>query len=122
MTTNKRNALIAFAILFVLALVSILNMDVGTLRINGENFNASSGILSFLVAGLFIFIGIFFAISLTGVMLVLAAVVLVMVLLAVVGSIVLAFLPLILPILIIIGIISLFTRRPSATASSSSAQ
>lgn len=114
MTTNKRNALIAFTLLFALVLYSIFNMDAGHLRIDGDDIHELGGFSGFIVACLIGFVALFFALSLTGIILVVVSIVMVVVIGAILGSIVLALLPLIVPVLVVVGIIALLTRRKTA--------
>jgi hypothetical protein len=114
MTTTKRNVLIAFSILFLLALFSISTIDAGNLQINGDKMHEFGGFSGFVVACLVGFVALFFALSITGVVLVVLAVVMVIAIAAVLGSIVIALLPLMIPVLVLVGIIALFTRRKTA--------
>ena len=114
MTTTKRNALIAFTILFLIAFFSISSIDAGSLRINGDEIHELGGFSGFVVACLVGFVALFFALSITGVVLVVMSIVMIVAIAAVLGSIVLALLPLMIPVLVLVGIVALFTRRKTA--------
>ena len=114
MSTTKRNALIAFSILFVLVLFSIFSLDAGSLKINGDEVHGLGGFAEFVVACLIGFVALFFALSITSVVLVVVGLVMIVVIAAVLGSIVIALLPLMLPVLVLVGIIALLTRRKTA--------
>ena len=115
MTTRKRNVLMAFSLLFILALWSICSVDTKSLHMDGNGVHQLGGFFGFVVACLIGFVALFFALSLTGIVLVMVSMIVVIVIAAVLGSIVIALLPLILPVLFLMGIIALLTRRKSSS-------
>ncbi|MFZ6798800.1 hypothetical protein [Undibacterium sp. Di24W] len=114
MKTNTRNIFIAIAIIFSLLLISFFSMDPSHIVIDGEEIGDIGGFTGFVLACLIGFVALFFALSVTGLVLAMVAVVLVVVLGAVLGSFAIALLPLMIPFLILYGLFALFSRKKTA--------
>ncbi len=112
MKANKRNIFIGFAVLFTLLVLGLFASDGSHIVIDGEEIGDVGGVAGFLIAALVAFIGIVVALSVTGLVLVGAALLLVVVLAMVLGSFALAALPLLLPFLVIYAIYCLFRTKP----------
>lgn len=112
MTSNKRAVIIGFTFLFliVVAMSTFHGLDV---EIGDEDVNGVDGFFGILfglgIAGL----ALFFALSLTGVVLTGVAILLCVVFGVVLGSVALALLPLLFPFLLLAGLVALFVRRKS---------
>ena len=111
MNNSKRTIYIVFSLLFLILLASIFSIDNTSLRINGDEMDGFSGVAGFVIALLVGLIAIFFAISVTGLVLACMVFAFIIVVGVVLGSIVLAFIPLLIPLLILIGLFSLFSSR-----------
>lgn len=110
MKTNQRNIFIAMAIVFALLFLSYLSLDTSHIMIDGEEIGDIGGFAGFLIACGVALCAFFFALSLTGLILAVVALVLVVVLGAVLGSFAIALLPLMLPFLILYGLFALISR------------
>lgn len=111
MKTTNRNVFIAIAIILGLLFMSYLSLDVSHIVIDGDEIGDIGGFTGFLIACVVGFCALFFALSLTGIVLAGVALVLVVVLGAVLGSFALALLPLLVPFLILYGLFALITRN-----------
>ncbi|MFA9275255.1 MAG: hypothetical protein ACEQSE_10315 [Candidatus Aquirickettsiella gammari] len=110
MKTNQRNIFIAIAIVFALLFLSYLSLDASHIVIDGEEIGDIGGFGGFLIACAIGLFALFFALSLTGLILAVVALVVVVVLGAVLGSFALALLPLMIPFLILYGLFVLISR------------
>lgn len=110
MKTNQRNIFIAIAIIFTLLFLSYLSLDTSHIVIDGEEIGDIGGFAGFLIACAVGICALFFALSLTGLILAVVALAMVVVLGAVLGSFALALLPLMIPFLILYGLFALISR------------
>ncbi|MBR7799677.1 hypothetical protein [Undibacterium fentianense] len=111
MKTNQRNVLIAVAVVLALLFGTYLSFDTSHVVIHGEEIGDIGGFAGFLLACVIGFFALFFALSVTGLVLAGVGLILVVVLGAVLGSFVLALLPLAIPFLILYGLYALITRN-----------
>lgn len=114
MNANKRNIFIGFAVLFTLLMLGLFASGGSHIVIDGEEIGDIGGVAGFLIAAVVAFVAIVLALSVTGLVLVGVALLLVVVLATVLGSFALAVLPLLFPFLIIYAIYCLFRTKPRA--------
>lgn len=111
MSANKRNLMIGFAVLFTLLVLGLFASGGSHIVIDGEEIGDVGGIAGILIAAVVAFVAIVLALSVTGLVLVGVALMLVVVLATVLGSFALAVLPLLFPFLIIYAIYCLFRTK-----------
>ncbi|MES2040169.1 MAG: hypothetical protein V4495_20320 [Pseudomonadota bacterium] len=115
-TSNKRIAIILLSILVFAMIVmsSFHGMDV---QIDGEDINGVGGFFGFFGVlfgcGIAV-VAVVFALGLTGMVLAGVAILLCVIFAIVLGSLALALLPLLFPILLVVGLVALFSRRKTA--------
>ena len=113
MTSNKRTAILVLSllILLVIGMSAFHGVDV---QVDGEDISGVNGFFGFLLACGIGALAVVFALGLTGLVLTGVAILLCIVFAIVLGSLALALLPLLFPVLLLVGLIALFTRRKSA--------
>lgn len=115
-TSNKRIAIILLSILIfaVIVMSSFHGMDV---QIDGEDIDGVDGFFGFFGVlfgcGVAV-VAVVFALGLTGMVLAGVAILLCVIFAVILGSLALALLPLIFPILLVVGLVALFSRRKTA--------
>ncbi|MFZ6871256.1 hypothetical protein ACO0LF_04215 [Undibacterium sp. Di27W] len=109
-TSNKRIAIVLLSIL-VFATIAIFSTHGMDIQIDGEHVDGVGGFFGTLLGCGIAVLAVFFALSLTGVVLAGVAVLLCVVFAVVLGSLALALLPLLFPILLVVGLVALFSRR-----------
>ncbi|MFZ6844575.1 hypothetical protein [Undibacterium sp. RuTC16W] len=114
MTNTKRNYALAislFSVFFILVCLSYFSMDTSAITIDGEPVHGIAGI-GLAIGGVVIgCIATFFALGVTGVVLAGVSIFLIALFAFIAGAILLAMLPALLPLLLIVGIISLIARK-----------
>lgn len=115
MKTNKRALLIGFVVLFALLMAGFFATGGSHIVIDGDEVTGVSGIAGLFIGLLAAFIGVVVALSVTGIVLASVALVVVVVLVAVLGSFALAAVPFLIPFLIIYALYCLFRTKPRTT-------
>lgn len=113
MTSNQRTALIVF-FLMLLAVISIGSFSDMNMHVHGHEMGVVGGFFGFVLACGIGALAVLFALGLTGVVLAGVGILLFFILAVVLGSIALALLPLLFPILLIVGLVALFSKRDPA--------
>ena len=108
--TNTRKALIIFSVVTV-ALITMATFHGADVQIDGDEVSGVGGFFAAVIACGIGALAVFFALSLTGLILAGVAALLCVVFVCVLGSVALALLPLLLPVLLIVGLVALFSRR-----------
>ncbi len=109
MTTNKRTAILVFFLL-LLAVIGISSFHGVSVEID-DGYTGGLGGFTGLIFGLGIAaVAILFALSLTGVILTGVAILLCVIVGITLGAVALALLPLLFPVLLLVGVIALFSR------------
>lgn len=114
MKTNKSTLAIVLAVIFVVLMFGLFSVGGSHIVIGGEEIDGFDGFAGFVLACVIAFVAVFFALSLTGLVLAGVALVLLVVLGLVLGSFALALLPLAIPFLALYGLIVLFSRKKVA--------
>ncbi|WP_295748556.1 hypothetical protein [Undibacterium sp.] len=113
-TTTKNRVFALIAVLLIAGIFSALFLDTPMLQIDGEQVG---GVLGFGLGMLGLMLGmvtLFFALSLTGLVLVGLAIFLALLVAFILGALALALSPLLLPFLILAGLIMFFSKRKTA--------
>lgn len=117
MTSNKhtaqRTALIVFFIM-LLAVISLGAFSDVNMHVNGHETGIIGGFFGFVLACGIGTLALLFALGLTGVVLAGVGILLFFILVVVLGSLALALLPLLFPVLLIVGLVALFSKRNPA--------
>lgn len=113
MTANKRIAIILLSILVFAMIVmsSFHGMDV---QIDGEDIDGVGGFFGVLLGCGIAAVAVVFALGLTGMVLAGVTILLCVIFAIVLGSLALAMLPLLFPVLLVVGLVALFSRRKTA--------
>ena len=112
-TSGKRVAFVLLSILTVMLVISMFSFDGGSMRVAGENVHGVSGFSGFVLACGIGMLALFLALSVTGIVLAGVAILLCIVFGVVLGSVVLALLPLLFPVLLVVGLVAIFSKRKS---------
>ena len=112
-TSNKRIAIILLSILVFAMIVmsSFHGMDV---QIDGDDIDGVGGFFGVLFGCGIAVVAVVFALGLTGMVLAGVAILLCVIFAVVLGSLALALLPLLFPVLLVVGLVALFSRRKTA--------
>ncbi|MCU6433809.1 hypothetical protein LPB67_08465 [Undibacterium sp. Jales W-56] len=114
MTNSKRHYVIALSLLsafFALVCLSYFSMDTSAITIDGEPIHGITGV-GLAIGGVVIgCIATFFALGVTGIVLAGVSIFLIALCAFIAGAILLAIIPALLPLLILVGIISLLARK-----------
>jgi len=115
-TSNKSNKRVAIILLSILVFALIVmssshGMDV---QIDGDDIDGIGGFFGVLFGCGVAVVAVVFALGLTGMVLAGVAILLCVIFAVVLGSLALAMLPLLFPVLLIVGLVALFSRRKTA--------
>ena len=114
MKTNKTTLAIVAAIILAVLMFGLFSVGGSHITIDGEQISGLDGFTGFVLACVIAFVSVFFALSVTGLVLAGVALLLLVVLGLVLGSFALALLPLAIPFLALYGLIMLFSRKKTA--------
>lgn len=114
MKTTTRNTFIVLGLIVLLAVIALCSMDTYSVVIDGEPVYGASGVGVALVGGVIGLLAAFFAVSLVGVILAGVSIGLAMLVAVILGAVALALAPLLLPLLLLLGIVALVSRRKHA--------